>query len=309
MNFSLHQNTRKSLLYLLIFTYFIVQFYSYPFVSLDYQGTGSLNALVVITCRLTLPVFFAWTIYNYHDFSLTELLDEIGLTAFYGRLFAADQFGRTKRLKDRRFAGGELEMVANLNGNHDEADGLMRDVPNTDYQLIEKRLNEQNNKLTADGRAIDKLVIEMQGRLSPEGLLRIKLDELILNESSLSNHLRLAESINRNEKNSDFLVNQKPLCNHQNRAKFNFPQAFANLLAIYSRLTRSLYFAHHFYLTYDLYTVRSALPTDLYHIVARLAYNLFYCHLLAILFHLLIERPLSSSSKLIGRRIFNLFSQ
>lgn len=211
-------------------------------------------------------------------------------------------------------------MVASLNGlgGPEETDGLMRDTrpANTDCQFNERRLNEQNNKLSSDGRVndrlsnrtIDKLVIEMQGRLSSDGLLRIKLDELILNESNTrSNHFRLADSINRSEKNGDLY--QNPLCMH--RAEFNFPQSFANLLAIYSRLARSLYLTHHFYLTTDLYTVplHSPLPTDLYHIIARLAYQLFYSHLLAILFHLIIERPLSSSSKLICRRILSSFSR
>ena len=302
--------------------YLIVQFYGYPFSSLDYRGSRVLNALVVIVCRLILPVLFAWIIYNYYGFGLEALLEEIGLNSLIcDDWFSSRRFGQaTKRWKDRRYTG-ELEMVASLNGlgGPEEANGLMLDKQNGDSQLNEKLLNEQNNRLDAKlnekinerpiNKSMDKLILEMQDRLAHDGLLKIKLDELIVNESrySVSNHFKLIEfdSINRMAKNGD--LHPKAISNH--REKFSLPQSLASLLSIYSRLARSLYLSHHFYLTYDLYTVRSPLATDLYHITTRLTYNLFFSHLLALLFHLLIERPLNSSIKLIGRRISQSFQR
>lgn len=302
------QSTKKTFLYLLIFVYLILQFYAYPFSSLDYGGFGALNALVVIICRLTLPVLFAWIIYNYYGFDVQRLLEEIGLSSFSGT-----RIDRPKQWQNKRFTG-ELEMVAGLNGGKpEEAHRLMKDKQtNGDSQfnekLNEKRRNEQNSR--SFDKPIDKLLIEMQAGLAQDGPPSIKLDELIFfaNQNCYSNHVELIgfNSISRMaKKNGDLYGHQKPIFNRAE--KFQVPRSFTSLLIIYSRLTRSLYLSHHFYLTYDLYTVRSPLATDLYHIVARLAYHLFFSHLVAILFHLLIERPLNSSTKLICERLLKSF--
>ena len=252
----------------MISAFLIIQFYSYPFASLEYDGTRILNAFIILGCKSILPVFFAWICYNYYGFNLNEIFKEIGFNLIYFKLFSKNGNLNRKRNDKKRLNGfkinSELEMVSNLNGQskEEEIDSLIKD----------------NNLIN------DKFIIQLQ-----DNFLKIKLNELILNEQF--------KQLNEFEKEAK--INQK-----QEDANLS---SFKSLATIYTQLTKSIFYSHHFYLIFDLYTIRTPLSTNFYDILARLIYNLFYIHLIAILYYLFIELPVHSSTKLIYLKILKLF--
>lgn len=246
----------------------VIQFYSFPFSSLEFEGTPLLNAFVVTTCKLTLPVFFAFIISNYYGFNLDESLEEVGLNLFNLNLFSSDDCIRRKcsnrKVDESRNAHekNELEMIMNIKKvkKDEENDKLMNDKNDRNSKLI----SEMNDKIS-----IDKMIIELQDKCIQDDLLKIKPNELIFsNEWS-----RFLPSFNSTE----FANLQN--CKHQTNAKNNRKsliegqkQNFKSLVTIYTQLARSIYYSHHFYLSFDLYTVREPLLTDVYSVVCYFVY-------------------------------------
>lgn len=251
-------------LYLLIVAFVMIHFYSFPFNSLDYEGTPILNALVIIGCKSTLPAFFAWIIYNYYEFSLEELSKEIGLGLWYGKLFSdSNRLKQSNRLNGTALNGfksglkNDLEMVANVNGFKEENDKLMNDKNDLNDRLMNgDRIDRQLNYNLIN----DKLIIEMQDKLIQDKLLKIKLNELILNDHCL-NH-----SMDAGHKNGKLPTNEHdPKSNRENSTNLS---SFKTLLTIYTQLAKSIYYSHHYYLSYDLYSIRVPLSVDLYIVVS-----------------------------------------
>lgn len=79
----------------------VAQFYSFPFMTLEFYGTRLLNACIVITCKLLLPVFFSWAIFNYSRHSTEQVFDELWLRSLYDKLLRV-QIVRRKSTNDNR---------------------------------------------------------------------------------------------------------------------------------------------------------------------------------------------------------------
>lgn len=263
----------------------IVQFYSYPFSSFEYQGTRLLNAFIIIICKLSLPVFCSWIILNYYGYKFDDIFKEIDLHLFFYKLFTTtDQLdNQTTKLKNNKKLNSELEMVTSI--NKQEITRLMTDKLIADNSISDKIL-------------LDKLIIEIQDKLIQDNLLKIKLNELIRSNFGFG---QLNDEIKIQDKNQKLRISN--IENSLTDVQSSSTSCLNNLLNIYLKLTNSIYLSHHFYLSYDLYSIRLALPTDLYNIIARLIYNLVYIHFFAIFFYLLIELPIHSLIELIYRKI------
>lgn len=249
---------------MLVLAFVIIQFYSFPFSSLDFEGTRLLNTFVIITCKLTLPVFFSWVIYSFHGTNFEDIFKEISLIIFFYNIFSETENFKSLKKKEKLnpLNNYELKNISTSINFEEESDNLMLNRNNSENDThINSKFVKKVNKLDDD-----KLIV--------------------------TNNLKLS--------------------------------SVGNLLLIYSKLAKSIYLSHHFYLIYDLYTIRKPLLTDHYHIVsfflflpflkyffffnlqvARLTYNLFYIHLVAFIFYIFIELPIISLSSLLSKSIKN----
>ena len=176
--------------------------------------------------KTILPSLFAWIIFNYYNFNLEDVFEEIDL--FNLNLFSNY---RTKKNLNKKLnnlienSKNELEMVTKEENN----------------RLMNKIDDHLNDKFL-----IDKFKIETIDKLIENDFLKIKFNQLILNENLFLKNLINDKSINLIE-------------------NVSFKNQF---IIIYTQLAESIFYSHHFYLIYDLYTIRTSLSTDLYSIVS-----------------------------------------
>lgn len=104
------------------------------------------------------------------------------------------------------------------------------------------------------------------------------------------------EPVKKDKKTEDNKTNlsKKDEPKSRENKKQDSKQTRPSSILIWIRLDRSIYYSHFFYLIYSLFNVNHAQESDLVSMMISVHCKIFWAYMLAYVFHLLIEKPISN---------------